>query len=251
MHQFPKLSVVVPAYNERATIEEVLSRVQAVKIDKEVIVVDDGSTDGTREFLMDLVKSTEVEPRSPVKAKLSRLGDWQNIRVLFQEKNCGKGAALRRGFEEACGEIMIIQDADLELDPQEYYKLIDPIDRGVADVVYGSRFLGKGRQNQPIIYYAGNKVLTVTSNVLTGLRLTDVWTGYKVFRREIVQSIRLRENRFGFEAEITAKVAKSGCRVLEVPVSYAVRSREEGKKIGLKDSFRGMWCTLRYSLLPD
>ena len=143
---------------------------------------------------------------------------------------------------------MIIQDADLELDPQEYAKLIEPIERGTADVVYGSRFLERPRASIPLLYLLGNKVLTLTSNLCTGLRLTDVWTGYKVFRREVLQSLELREDRFGFEPEVTARIAKAKYRVFEVPVSYECRSRDEGKKIGWKDAVRGMWCTLRYSL---
>jgi len=249
--EIPKLSVVMPAYNEMATIEEILWRVQAIAIDKEIIVIDDGSKDGTRDFLTQLQNHIAAVTGSASQAPFGRLSKVDNIRVIFQEKNCGKGAALRRGFEEARGEVVVIQDADLELDPQEYPNLIAPIERGLADVVYGSRFLGRSRQGQPFAYYAGNKVLTVASNVLTGLKLTDVWTGYKMFRREVLQKLHLRENRFGFEPEITAKIARLGCRVSEVAVSYTCRSREEGKKIGWKDSVRGMWCTLRYSLLPD
>ena len=245
----PKLSVVMPAYNEIATIEEILVRVQAIDIDKEIVVVDDGSTDGTRDFLTRLM--SHIEAAGAVPASFGRLSKVDNIRVFFQKENCGKGAALRRGFQEARGQVVVIQDADLELDPQEYPKLIGPIDRGDADVVYGSRFLGRSRNGQPFTYYVANKILTVASNVLTGLKLTDVWTGYKMFRQEVLRKIHLRENRFGFEPEITAKIAKSGCRVSEVAVSYACRGREEGKKIGWKDSVRGMWCTLRYSLLPD
>ena len=240
----PHLSVVIPAYNEIATIEEILRRVQAVVGEAEIIVVDDGSTDGTREFLTQLAAS--VERQGSAVGGLSRC---DNIRVFFQPKNCGKGAALRRGFQEARGEIVIIQDADLELDPQEYPNLIAPIDSGLADVVYGSRFLGRPRQDVPWLYYLANKVLTVTSNILTGLALTDVWTGYKVFRREVVRKINLREDRFGFEPEVTAKIA-GRCRVYEVAVSYAVRTRDQGKKIGWKDAVRGMWCTLRYGLFP-
>ena len=251
MAESPRLSVVVPAYNEMATIEEILSRVQAVDIDKEIVIVDDGSTDGTREFLSQLSSHTKPAANGATQAGFGRLSRVDNIRVFFQKTNCGKGAALRRGFQEARGQVIVIQDADLELDPQDYHKLIEPIERGLAEVVYGSRFLGRSRQGQPFSYYVGNKLLTVTSNALTGLKLSDVWTGYKLFRREILQKIQIRENRFGFEPEITAKVAQCGCRVFEVPVSYTCRSRKEGKKIGVRDSFRGLWCTLRYSLWPD
>jgi glycosyltransferase involved in cell wall biosynthesis len=243
----PTLSVVVPVYNERATIEEILSRVQAVDIEKEIIVVDDASSDGTREYLVEM--ANRVGSNSPANTNLDsqRLPRRDNIRVFFQEKNCGKGAALRRGFEEARGEIVIIQDADLELDPQDYYRLIDPIVRGLSDVVYGSRFLGKTRQGIPFAPYAANKILTLASNLATGLHLTDAWTGYKVFRREVLQKIALREDRFGFEPEITAKVASRGHQVFEVPVSYTCRTRAEGKKIRWKDGLRGLWCTWRYA----
>ncbi len=251
MVKIPKLSVVMPAFNEMATIEEILLRVQATDIDKEIVVVDDGSTDGTREFLSRLMSFIDSSSGSNSPVGFGRLSKVDNIRVVFQEKNCGKGAALRRGFREARGEVVVIQDADLELDPQKYPKLIDPIERGIADVVYGSRFRGRSRNGQPFSYYAGNKVLTVTSNILTGLKLTDVWTGYKMFRREILQKIHLREDRFGFEPEVTAKIARCGCRVSEVAVSYVCRGRDEGKKIGWKDGIRGLWCTLRYGLLPE
>jgi glycosyltransferase involved in cell wall biosynthesis len=244
----PRLSVVMPVYNEMATIKEILARVQAVDIDKEIILVDDGSTDGTREFLAELATGIELHPSPATEDRAGRLQHSDSIRIFFQKKNYGKGAALRRGFQKARGEIVIIQDADLELDPQEYPRLIEPIERGLADVVYGSRFLGKPRQDVSFAHYLGNKFLTASSNALTGMKLTDVWTGYKVFRREVLQTIDIRENRFGFEPEITAKVAKQGCRLQEVPVSYSCRAREDGKKISWKDGFRGMWCTFRYSL---
>jgi glycosyltransferase involved in cell wall biosynthesis len=238
----PRLSVVIPVYNEVATIAEVVRRVQEVGIEKEILIVDDGSTDGTRQALERLVSdNASRRPRSSA-------GWTSDLRVFLQAKNCGKGAALRRGFQEARGDIVIIQDADLELDPQEYSKLIEPIERGAADVVYGSRFLERPRTGIPWLYLLGNKVLTVTSNLCTGMRLTDVWTGYKVFRREALQSLELRENRFGFEPEVTARIAKAKYRVCELPVSYECRSRDEGKKIGWKDAVRGMWCTLRYGL---
>jgi glycosyltransferase involved in cell wall biosynthesis len=238
----PRLSVVVPVYNEVATIAEVVRRVREVCIEKEILIVDDGSTDGTRQVLERLLSDDAA------RGKHSPPGCTFDLRVFLQSKNCGKGAALRRGFQEARGSTVIIQDADLELDPQEYAKLIEPIERGTADVVYGSRFLERPRASIPLLYLLGNKVLTLTSNLCTGLRLTDVWTGYKVFRREVLQSLELREDRFGFEPEVTARIAKARYRVFEVPVSYACRSRDEGKKIGWKDAVRGMWCTLRYSL---
>lgn len=246
-HQPSKLSVIMPVYNERGTIEEILYRVQAVEIEKEIIIVDDGSTDGTRQFLAELASCAQDDPYVMVLPASGRVLRTDNIRVLLQPENRGKGAALRRGFQEARGEIVIIQDADLELDPQDYYKLIEPIECGPAEVVYGSRFLGQPRQGA-LSYYAGNRFLTLSSNLCTGLNLTDVWIGYKVFRREILQKIELREDRFGFEPEITAKIARCGCRPHEVPVSYSCRTRVEGKKISWKDGFRGLWCTLRYSL---
>ena len=257
----PHVSVVMPVYNEKATIREILQQVCNVDISKEVIIVDDGSTDGTTELLAELVSLSKIsstpttsEPTTrggqlapPPYSAVNRLRDLGRLRVFFQPRNCGKGAALRRGFKEAVGEIVIIQDADLELSPTEYAKLIRPIDEGRADVVYGSRFLGKPRSGVPLMHYLGNKVLTIVSNVVTGLKLTDVWTGYKVFRREPLQEIDIREDRFGFEPEITAKIARKRLRISEVPVSYAFRSRAEGKKIGWKDAIRGIWCTLRYS----
>ncbi len=246
----PKLSVVMPVYNERATIEEILCRVQAVNVGKEIIIVDDGSTDGSREFLADLAKCANSDSAAMTLPTSGRLLRTDNIRVIFQPENRGKGAALRRGFQEACGELVIVQDADLELDPNDYPRLIDPLDRGIADVVYGSRFLGKSRQGT-ILYYLANKSLTLASNLLTGLNVTDVWIGYKLFRREVLRKIHLCEDRFGFEPEVTAKIAKLRCRVCEVPVSYSCRTREEGKKINWKDAVRGTWCTLRYSLFPD
>jgi glycosyltransferase involved in cell wall biosynthesis len=226
----PWLSVVIPVYNERATIETLLKRVHAVAVDKEIIVVDDGSTDGTRDLLAGL--------RSP---------DGQ-VRVLFQDENRGKGAALRRGFEAARGEVVLVQDADLEYDPADYPQLLAPIERGDADVVFGSRFLGGPHRVLLFWHYVGNRVLTTLSNVFTNLNLSDVWTCYKVFRTEVLAQIRLRENRFGFEVEITSKVARAGWRVYEVPISYHGRTYAEGKKITWRDGVRGVWCTVRYGL---
>jgi len=236
----PILTVVIPVFNEHSTIGEVIRRVQAVAVEKEIVVVDDGSTDGTRELLQEmaqnLARSTGETPKCP------------NLRFFFQGRNCGKGAALRRGFSEAKGHIVLVQDADLELDPAEYPALLAPIMAGKADVVFGSRFLGNAKGNVPFRYRLANKILTTTSNLLTSLSLTDVWTGYKVFRREILSGIDLREDRFGFEPEFTAKVARKKWRVLEIPVSYERRPIKKGKKIRLRDGVKGMWSTLRYSL---
>lgn len=243
----PRLSVVMPVYNERATIVEILRRVQAVGIDKEIVVVDDGSTDGTRD-LLEQIRRAQAEG-----ARLLSVGEGpelrvDNIKVLFQPVNQGKGAALRRGFREAKGELVLIQDADLEYDPANYAALLDPIERGVADVVYGSRFLGGPHRVLFYWHYVANTVLTTLSNMVTNVNLTDVWTCYKAFRREVLVRLDLKENRFGFEQEVTAKVARMGCRIYEVPISYYGRTYAEGKKIGWKDGVRGLWCILRYTL---
>ncbi len=244
----PTLSVVIPVYNERGTIEEILWRVQQVGIDKEVIVVDDGSTDGTRELLRQIADSAAAGEESTILPKTGHSLPTGNISIYLQPTNGGKGAALRRGFRHARGRIVIIQDADLEYNPQEYFQLIDPIERDLADVVYGSRFLGGPHR---VLFYRHslvNKALTHLSNIFTDLNLTDVWTCYKVFRREVLQGLTLREERFGFEPEVTAKIARMGCRVFEVPISYAGRTYEEGKKIGFRDAVSGLRCVFRYSL---
>jgi len=225
----PRLSVVIPVFNERATVLELIGRVQAVPIEKEIIVVDDGSTDGTRALLEELARSGAVC-------------------VFFQDRNRGKGAALRRGFREARGDFVLMQDADLEYDPQDYPRLLEPLERGAADVVYGSRFLGPPAPGRRAWHTAGNRALTAFSNFLTGLRLTDVWTCYKVFRRDLLLELDLREDRFGFEPEVTARLARRRARLVEVPIGYCGRSFAEGKKIGPRDLFNGLWATLRYSL---
>jgi len=225
-----KLSIVIPCYNEKDTIQKILERVKASPLDKEIIIVDDGSTDGTREIL-----ATQIA--------------HQVDQIIFHEHNQGKGAALRSGFAAVHGDIVIIQDADLEYDPAEYEQLIKPILEGNADVVYGSRF--KGGQTRRVLYYwhsVGNKFLTWMSNIFTNINLSDLETGYKVFRRDIIQSITIEENRFGFEPEITAKVAKMKCRICEVGISYSGRSYGAGKKVGWKDGFRAIWCILKYNL---
>jgi glycosyltransferase involved in cell wall biosynthesis len=238
----PLLSVVIPVYNERATIAEIISRVQVVALDKQIIIVDDYSTDGTREYLAELAGACRAAEAQGTLAK-------GRLKFLFQDRNYGKGAALRRGFREVTGQIVVIQDADLELNPEEYGRLVEPIQLGLADVVYGSRFLNKGREEVPPSHYWGNKFLTGASNITTGLKLTDVWTCYKTFRREVLDGIELRENRFAFEPEFTAKIASCKWRVCEVPVSYACRTNAEGKKISWKDGFRGIACTIYYGIV--
>jgi glycosyltransferase involved in cell wall biosynthesis len=226
-----KLSVVMPVYNEKATLQEVVARVLAVPLEIELICVDDGSTDGSREIL------SELQGRHP------------QVRMQLQPKNMGKGAALRRGIQESTGDFVIIQDADLEYDPSDYPALLRPLLEGKADVVYGSRFLGSGPHR--VLYFwhsVGNWILTLLSNALTNMNMSDMETCYKVFRREILQAIPIEENRFGFEPEITVKIAKRRLRVYEVGISYWGRTYEEGKKIGWKDGFRALWCLVKYTL---
>jgi glycosyltransferase involved in cell wall biosynthesis len=222
-----KLSVVVPVYNEKDTVLEVLEHVRAVGLPKEIIVVDDCSTDGTREILKALPLSDD-------------------LKVIFQSKNMGKGAALRAGFAAVSGDIVIIQDADLEYDPAEYANLIQPILANKADVVFGSRFLGGPHRVLLFWHSVGNRVLTTLSNMLTDLNLTDMETCYKTFRADLLKRITLRENRFGFEPEFTAKVNKARCRIYEVPISYSGRDYSEGKKIGWKDGIAAIYFILKY-----
>jgi glycosyltransferase involved in cell wall biosynthesis len=224
-----KLSVVMPVYNERATLREVVEKVLAVSLEIELICVDDGSRDGSREIL------AELQSEHP------------QIRVVLQPQNFGKGAALRRGIQEATGDFVIIQDADLEYDPAEYPLMIEPLIQGKADVVFGSRFLG-GAPHRVLYFWhsVGNRALTLLSNCLTNINLSDMETCYKVFRREVIQSIPIEENRFGFEPEITVKVARRNLRIYEVGISYWGRTYEEGKKIGWKDGVRALYCLLKY-----
>jgi glycosyltransferase involved in cell wall biosynthesis len=224
------LSVLIPVYNEVRTLLEVIAHVRAVAIKKEIILVDDGSTDGTRELLRDKVE-----------------GQFPDVRVFYHEINRGKGAALRTAIEHACGEVMIVQDADLEYNPKEYFALLEPILDGRADVVFGSRFLGGGEHRVHFFWHRwGNGVLTTLSNMLTNLNLTDMEVCYKVFKAEVLKDIKLKSNRFDFEPEITAKVAKRRYRIYEVPISYSGRDYEEGKKIGWKDGVQAIWTILKY-----
>jgi glycosyltransferase involved in cell wall biosynthesis len=228
-----KLTIVIPCYNELKTIDQILEAVRRSPYDdKEIIIVDDCSTDGTREKLR-----SEIEPSG------------RAHRIIYHDQNQGKGAALRTGFKQATGDIVIVQDADLEYDPTEYPRLVEPIVAGNADVVFGSRFVGS--QAHRVLYFwhrAGNTFLTLLSNMLTDLDLTDMETCYKAFRREVIQSIAIEESRFGFEPEITAKVAKRrGLRIYEVGISYYGRTYEEGKKIGWKDGFRAIYCIIKYN----
>ena len=222
-----KLSVVIPIYNEKDTLLELLGRVRRVELEKEIILVDDYSTDSTRDLLTSL-------PR----------GD--DLRILYQPSNMGKGAALRRGFEAVTGDIVVVQDADLEYDPAEYPVLIQPILANRADVVYGSRFLGGPHRVLLFWHSVGNKLLTTLSNTMTGLNLTDMETCYKVFRADLLGRIVLREDRFGFEPEFTAKVARARARVYEVPISYSGRDYSEGKKIGWKDGLAAIYFIIKY-----
>ncbi|MBT5968090.1 MAG: glycosyltransferase family 2 protein [Nitrospina sp.] len=222
-----KLSVVIPVYNEKKTLNELILRVEAVSIDKEVIIVDDASTDGTR----DLLKKYEKK---------------EGFEVIYQPKNKGKGAALRAGFEIVKGEVIIIQDADLEYNPKDFHVLLEPIFDKRADVVYGSRFLGGSHRVLFFWHYLANKFLTTLSNMFTNINLTDMETGYKAFRREVIESISLKSNRFGFEPEFTMKVAQRKFVIYEVPISYDGRDYSEGKKINWKDGVAALWFILRF-----
>jgi glycosyltransferase involved in cell wall biosynthesis len=225
-----KLSVVIPVYNEINSIRDIVEQVRSVDLEKEIFLVDDFSTDGTREILAELAEESDVK-------------------VFYHDRNMGKGAALRTGFGKATGDIVIIQDADLEYDPQQYPKLIQPILEGKADVVYGSRFVtGDYRRVLYFWHMMGNTFLTLLSNMLTNLNLTDMETCYKVFRKGVLERITIEESRFGFEPEITAKIAKLNVRIYEVGISYSGRTYQEGKKIGWKDGFSALRCILKYNL---
>jgi glycosyltransferase involved in cell wall biosynthesis len=221
------VSVVIPVFNERDTVVEIVRRVQAVGIHHEIILVDDFSMDGTRQVLVELAREADV-------------------RILFHGYNKGKGAALRTGFQQASGEVVLVQDADLEYNPNDLPRLLAPIESGEADVVYGSRFLENAEQDKSRTHRFGNWLLTQASNLATGQRLTDMETCYKVFRREVLDAIELEQNRFGFEPEITAKISRLGYRIMEVPIGYNPRRFDEGKKIGLGDAVSAMWCIAKY-----
>jgi len=222
-----KLSVVIPVYNEETTIVQILSQVYALPIPKEIIIVDDCSTDHTRQLLEPLEKFPEFQ-------------------ILYKPHNAGKGAALRTGFRHASGDVVVIQDADLEYDPRDIATVLKPIVQGDADVVYGSRFLGAEQRDSSFIHRLGNGMLTWASNRLTGLRLTDMETCYKAFRRSVIRTIEIKQNRFGFEPEVTAKIARRRFRVQEVPIDYNARGYEEGKKIGIRDAINALYCIVRY-----
>mgnify|MGYP002654342161 CR=1 FL=1 len=232
------LSVLIPVYNERHTLIEIIERVRAVEIPKEIVLVDDGSTDGTR----DLMKTLENR--------------WPDVHIFYHEKNKGKGAAIRTAIAQATGDFLVVQDADLEYDPREYFVLLEPMLDGRADVVFGSRFLGGGPHRVCFFWHrVANQWLTTLSNMTTNLNLTDMEVCYKVFKREIIQSVTLRCNRFDFEPEVTAKVARwrdpedgHRCRIYEVPISYSGRDYSEGKKIGLKDAFQAVYTILKYAI---
>jgi glycosyltransferase involved in cell wall biosynthesis len=222
-----KLSVIIPIYNEINTLEEIIKRVQKTNLADEIVLVDDGSTDGTRK----LVKEYEGQ---------------DGFTVVLQERNQGKGAAVRRGFQEASGDVFLIQDADLEYDPEEYPKLLKPIEDGLAEVVYGSRFLGASRRVAMFWHMIANKMLTLFTNILYDTILSDMETGYKVFKREVVQDMPLHAKRFEFEPEFTAKILKRKYRIYEVPISFNPRDYEEGKKIGFSDAFEAIWALVKY-----
>lgn len=248
LHAFHTLSIIIPCFNEKSTILDILQVVQNVQIPyhKEIIIVDDYSSDGTREILATLESKKSAD--SSLESSLESTSPNCSFKILYHEKNQGKGAALRTGITHASGDIVLIQDADLEYDPNEYPKLLAPFEKGVADVVFGSRFVS-GESHRVLYFWhrMANGLLTLLSNMMTNLNLTDMETCYKVFKREIIQSITIEENRFGFEPEITAKIAKiKGIRIYEVGISYYGRTYEEGKKIGVKDGFRALWAIVKY-----
>lgn len=233
-----KLSVLIPVYNEERTLEEVVRRVRSIEIPKEIILVDDGSKDRSREILTRLQQQSEGAP-DPL----------NKVRIFLQPSNQGKGAAIKVALDHARGDVIIIQDADLEYDPQDYPALLEPIERGLADVVYGTRFAGGGAHRVLFFWHSlGNRMLTLVSNMLTNLNLSDMEVGYKMFRAEVLKSIKLESKRFGFEPEVTLKLAKKGYRFYEVPISYHGRTYQEGKKITWKDGVSALYYMLRFRL---
>ena len=223
------LSVIIPVYNEKSTIARVISRVAALPLNLEIIVIDDCSTDGTRDVLR-------------------LLSDTESVKIIFKEVNAGKGAAIRTGFEAATGDFLVIQDADLEYDPRDIPQLIQPLLKSEADIVYGSRFIGEELQDESLVHRLGNAVLTGASNLFSGLKLTDMETCYKAFRKEAIAGISISQDRFGIEPELTAKLARRGFKFVEVPIRYDSRGYDEGKKIGIKDLFNAIYCIGRYGV---
>jgi glycosyltransferase involved in cell wall biosynthesis len=242
-----KLSLVIPVYNELPTLREIVSRIAAVDVDKELVFVDDMSTDGSRELLTEL-REQGLQRWLSAHDKQRPLLRGNDVQVLLQPKNMGKGAALRAGFAAATGDIIAIQDADLEYDPQDLPRVVQPIVDGIADVTFGSRFIGTPRRALFFWHQMLNNALTLLSNMLNDLNITDMETCYKAFRRDIIKSITVEENRFGIEPELTAKVARMRLRIYEVPVSYHGRTYDEGKKIGWKDGVRALYCIVKYGV---
>lgn len=224
-----KVSIVIPVYNEEATLGLVVSRVAALPLYSEIIIVDDFSTDGTREIL-------------------AQLSEIDGVKIILKERNEGKGAALRTGFEAATGDFVVVQDADLEYNPRDIPRLIEPLSKGECDIVFGSRFIGEEQQDESMIHRFGNWVLTTASNIFNGVALTDMETCYKAFRRSTMKGIKIKQNRFGVEPELTAKWARRGYRFKEVPISYEARGYEDGKKIGIRDLFQAVYCICRYGI---
>lgn len=227
----PVVSIIIPAFNEIGTIDKIVSAIRSLPVQKQIVVVDDGSTDGTRDYIAKLASVTGID-------------------VCLHESNSGKGAAIQSGIQRAIGHIVIVQDADLEYEPLDILHVIEPIVRGEVDVVYGSRYLANPEQDGSALHRFGNKVLTGLSNFASGQNLTDMETCYKAFRRELIQSITIEQKRFGFEPEITAKLARRKIRIKEIPIQYKPRSWNEGKKIGIKDLINTLWCIVRYRLFP-